>query len=75
MTAPAEARRCTTCGRFRAYRDGDQHCIVCGSASLQAACDCGRPYDYVLGEPPQGALHCPRCGRDFRAAEADWTFR
>lgn len=75
MSAPAEARRCGTCGRFRAYREDDRFCVVCGSDTLDAACGCGRPFDYALGEPPGGGLHCPRCGRDFRAADAGWTIR
>ena len=75
MTGSSAVMRCGTCGRFRAYRDGDAFCIVCGSATLDSACDCGRPYDYALDEPPQGGLHCPRCGRDFRGAGTDWPFR
>jgi uncharacterized Zn finger protein (UPF0148 family) len=67
--------RCRTCGRFRAYRDGDRFCIVCGSETLDAACACGRGFDYALDEPPDGALHCPRCGRDFRGSSADWEAR
>jgi hypothetical protein len=64
--------RCGTCGRFRGYRDGDRFCIVCGSETLNATCACGRPFDYALEEPPDAALHCPRCGRDFRGASAAW---
>jgi hypothetical protein len=64
--------RCGTCGRFRGYRDGDRFCIVCGSETLGAACECGRAFDFALDEPPHAALHCPRCGRDFRGASADW---
>ncbi len=67
--------RCGTCGRFRGYRDGDRFCIVCGCEALSAACACGRGFDYALEEPPHAALHCPRCGRDFRGAAADWEPR
>jgi hypothetical protein len=67
--------RCRTCGRFRAYREGDRCCVVCGSETLDAGCACGRGFDYALDEPQHGALHCPRCGRDFRGAAADWEAR
>ena len=69
-TVPDErvAKRCETCGRFRLYAPDDVHCIVCGYQSLAAECTCGRSFDYALAEPPGGGLHCPRCGRDFRAA-------
>ena len=67
------ARRCATCGRFRAYRDGDRFCIVCGSESLDEHCACGRAFDYALAEPEAGGVHCPRCGRDFRGAQTDWS--
>lgn len=75
MSAGGAPLRCRTCGRFHAYRDGDRFCIVCGSESLEAACDCGRGFEYALDEPPHGALHCPRCGRDFRGAAAEWESR
>jgi len=70
--APPErvAKRCETCGRFRLYAPDDGYCIVCGYQSLAATCTCGRSFDYALAEPPGGGLHCPRCGRDFRAGEA-----
>ena len=62
--APAlTPRRCGTCGRIRAYEEGDHFCLVCGHEDLAAACDCGRAYDYALGET--GALHCPRCGKSL----------
>ena len=67
--APSDGRvtkRCETCGRFRLYAPDDRHCIVCGYQSLSDACGCGRSFDYALAEPPEGSLHCPRCGRDFR---------
>jgi len=75
VSAAHPVRRCGTCGRFRGYRDGDRFCIVCGGESLDDACGCGRPFDYALDEPPTGGLHCPRCGRDFRAADTDWSSR
>ena len=67
--APSDGRltkRCETCGRFRLYAPDDRHCIVCGYQSLSDACGCGRSFDYALAEPPEGSLHCPHCGRDFR---------
>ena len=54
-------KRCVVCGRFRAYDPDDAFCIVCGHQELEAACDCGRVYDYALAEP--GEIHCPRCGK------------
>ena len=61
-------KRCATCGRFRTYEDADTFCTGCGNGSLEAACTCGRPYDYALAE--EGAeLHCPRCGREEEAKE------
>lgn len=74
MTARATgerlAKRCETCGRFRLYAPEDGYCIVCGYQSLASECTCGRSFDYALAEPPGGGLHCPRCGRDFRAGQA-----
>ena len=67
--SPDEGRvtkRCETCGRFRRYAADDLHCIGCGYPSLSAACTCGRSFDFALDEPPDGSLHCPRCGRDLR---------
>ena len=61
------AKRCETCGRFRLYAPDDAYCIVCGYESLASECECGRRFDYALAEPPGAGLHCPRCGRDFRA--------
>jgi hypothetical protein len=75
VSAAPDVRRCGTCGRFRTYREGDRFCLVCGSETLDGECGCGRPFDYALAEPPEGGLHCPRCGRDFRGAETDWAFR
>lgn len=59
------AKRCEVCGRFRAYEPEDAFCIVCGSESLETACECGRGYEYALAEPGD-LLHCPRCGRRLR---------
>ena len=62
--APARiAKRCGTCGRFRAYEPGDGYCLVCGHEDLAADCDCGRAFDYALAET--GELHCPRCGKSL----------
>jgi hypothetical protein len=57
-------KRCTVCGRFRAYDEDDEFCIGCGADALEAACACGRAFDYALAEA--GDLHCPRCGRVLR---------
>ena len=38
MSALRVPMRCDTCGRFRAYRDGDRFCIVCGCETLDTAC-------------------------------------
>jgi hypothetical protein len=63
---------CTICGRFRRYDPDDRFCIGCGYDTLEAECSCGRAFDYALGEPDTGGLHCPRCGRDWRGGpEAD----
>ena len=59
------AKRCATCGRFRAYETDDRFCIACGNESLEAACTCGRDFEYALAEAG-GEVHCPRCGRRLR---------
>ena len=62
--------RCSTCGRFRDYREGDRYCLSCGNASLDAGCACGREFDYALHE--EGDLHCPRCGVKLRGRPAEF---
>jgi len=64
-------KRCTVCGRFRAYEADDRYCIGCGHEALEAECECGRAFDYALSE--SGAIHCPRCGRAFHEREADYS--
>ena len=59
-----ETKRCTVCGRFRAYDPDDEFCIVCGNDALERECSCGRAFDYALAET--GDIHCPRCGRVLR---------
>ena len=58
------AKRCATCGRFRAYEPDDRFCLVCGHDDLESACACGRAFDFALAET--GDLHCPRCGKVLR---------
>lgn len=64
-------KRCTVCGRFRAYDEDDSYCIGCGHQALESECTCGRDYSYALTE--NGPFHCPRCGKAFhgKAAEFD----
>ena len=65
MTGNTVVKRCGTCRRFRAYEENDGFCMGCGHDGLEAACACGRRYDYALLE--QGdELHCPRCGVRLR---------
>ena len=67
----AVTKRCTVCGRFRAYQEEDEYCIGCGHKALESECECGRDYSYALNE--SGPLHCPRCGKSFhgKAPEFD----
>ena len=62
-------KRCTVCGRFRAYDTDDEFCIGCGHEGLESECECGRAYDYALAEA--GDIHCPRCGRVLRGRSAE----
>jgi hypothetical protein len=64
-------KRCSVCGRFRAYEEADAFCLVCGNEGLESECACGRAYDYALAEG-DGALHCPRCGRALRGRTGDF---
>ena len=64
------AKRCGTCGRFRAYEADDRFCLVCGSDAIEEAHDCGRSFDYALDE--DGDLHCPRCGDVVRGRPAEF---
>lgn len=64
-------KRCTVCGRFRAYEADDTHCLVCGHDALEDRCACGRGYGYALAE--SGDLHCPRCGRTMRGRTTEFA--
>ena len=64
-------KRCTACGRFRAYDDEDRYCLACGNESLESHCTCGRSYDYALAEDGP-TLHCPRCGRSLRGRASEF---
>jgi hypothetical protein len=63
-------KRCTICGRFRAYDADDKFCIGCGHEALEAECSCGRGFDYALTE--SGPLHCPRCGKAFHGKSSEF---
>jgi hypothetical protein len=63
-------KRCGVCGRFRAYDEGDEFCVVCGHQELERQCRCGRDYAYALAEA--GDVHCPRCGRVLRGRNRDY---
>ena len=63
-------KQCGTCGRFRSYDAADTHCMVCGSDSLGAGCECGRSFDYALNEP--GDLYCPGCGKVLRGRSSEF---
>ena len=63
-------KRCTTCGRFRAYEDEDRYCLVCGTEALERECGCGRAFDYALAEA--GDIYCPRCGARLRGRSSEF---
>lgn len=63
-------KRCSVCGRFRAYEPDDAFCILCGHESLEAECSCGRDFGYALEEP--GPIHCPRCGKALNGKSAEF---
>ena len=65
-------KRCAICGRFRAYHEDDVFCIGCGHDGLEAACGCGRNYDYALAEDIVSNLHCPKCGKTLRGRSAEF---
>jgi rRNA maturation endonuclease Nob1 len=65
-------KRCTTCGRFRAYEEDDAHCLLCGNKSLETHCACGRAFEYALAEIEAPELHCPRCGSPLRGRAPDF---
>jgi ribosomal protein L37E len=63
-------KRCSVCGRFRAYRADDEYCIICGHDGLEAECSCGRDFSYALIEA--GPIHCPRCGKSFHGKSPEF---
>ena len=65
-------KRCAVCSRFRAYEEADRFCLGCGHEGLEAACECGRGFDFALHEG-DGELYCPRCGRSLRGRSADFV--
>jgi hypothetical protein len=64
-------KRCSVCGRFRAYDEEDRFCLSCGHDGLEDQCACGRSYDYALAEEGE-RLHCPRCGRSLRGRASEF---
>ena len=70
VAAARVTKRCAVCGRFRSYEDGDAFCVGCGHEALEAACGCGREFDFALAE--EGDLHCPRCWRTLRGRSRDF---
>jgi hypothetical protein len=68
-----QVKRCSVCGRFRPYAEGDAYCVICGNQALENDCSCGRSYEYALDEGNQGeSLHCPRCGRSLRGRSTEF---
>lgn len=63
-------KRCTVCGRFRAYDPDDRYCVGCGHDALESECSCGRPFEYALAE--SGPIHCPRCGKAFHGKSSEF---
>ena len=63
-------KRCTVCRQFRAYDPDDKYCVECGHDALEAACECGRAFDYAI--PEAGSVHCPRCGKSFRGKAPEY---
>ena len=73
-TPETVTKRCAVCGRFRAYHDDDQFCIVCGHDGLEAQCTCGRDFGYEVFQQP-GPIHGPSCRRAFMAKKRNCTQR
>ncbi len=65
-------KRCNVCSRFRAYEEGDRFCLACGHEGLDAACTCGRTFEYALHEA-EGDLFCPRCGQSLRGRSSEFV--
>lgn len=63
-------KRCAVCARFRPYDPDDTYCVNCGHDGLEAACQCGRVFDYAI--PETGQVHCPKCGRPFRGKAPEY---
>ena len=73
MNAAPVTKRCSVCGRFRSYEDGDAFCVVCGTEALERECACGRAFDFALEESETADLYCPRCGRALRGRAGEFT--
>ena len=67
-------KRCSVCGRFRAYMETDTFCIGCGNGTLESTCSCGRGYDYALDDRggETSSLHCPKCGKSLKGRSAEF---
>ena len=55
---------------IRKMVDDDKYCVECGHEDLEAACTCGRAFDYEI--PETGRVHCPRCGKSFRGKSPEY---